>query len=168
MTLRLRLTTLLFGLAGLCRADLAPASDLLPTNTLAVLSVPDVSAAQAAWSASNPGRLWQDPAMAAFRNRFETSFRQKWLGVLERESGLDLRELLVLTRGQATLAVLPPLAPEPGSDESAANWILLMDARGGSAELAKALEAARARLGTNAPAGAPGGNQATAKPGAAA
>ena len=164
MTLRLRLTTLLFGLAGLCRADLAPASDLLPTNTLAVLSVPDVSAAQAAWSASNPGRLWQDPAMAAFRNRFETSFRQKWLGVLERESGLDLRELLGLTRGQATLAVLPPLAPEPGSDESAANWILLMDARGGSAELAKALEAARARLGTNAPAGAPGGNQANAKP----
>lgn len=91
MTLRLRLTIFLFTLVGLCRADMAPSQDLLPTNTLAVLSIPEVSAAKVAWLASNPGRLWQDPAMAAFRNQFENSVRQKWLTVLERESGLELR-----------------------------------------------------------------------------
>jgi hypothetical protein len=152
MNLCIRLTTLLFTLAGLCLADLAPSPDLLPTNTLAVLSIPEVSVAKSAWLASNPGRLWQDPAMAAFRNQFEDSFRQKWLTVLERESGLDLRELLDLTRGQATLAVFPPLPVEPGSEDSVANWLLLLDTRTESAALSKALEAARTRVGTNAPA----------------
>ena len=151
MTLRLRLTILLFMLVGLCRADMAPSQDLLPTNTLAVLSIPEVSAAKLAWLASNPGRLWQDPAMAAFRNQFENSIRQKWLTVLERESGLELRELLDLTRGQATLAVFPPLPAEPGSEDSGANWLLLLDTRTGSAALSKALDAARARVGTNTP-----------------
>ena len=152
MTLRFRLTILLFTLVGLCRADMAPSQDLLPTNTLAVLSIPEVSAAKLAWLASNPGRLWQDPAMAAFRNQFENSVRQKWLTVLERESGLDLRELLDLTRGQATLAVFPPLPVEPGSEDAGSNWLLLLDTRTGSAALSKALDAARARVGTNTPA----------------
>ena len=55
MNLCIRLTTLLFTLAGLCLADLAPSPDLLPTNTLAVLSIPEVSVAKSAWLASNPG-----------------------------------------------------------------------------------------------------------------
>jgi hypothetical protein len=151
MNLCIRLTTLLFTLAGLCLADMAPSPDLWPTNTLAVLSIPEVTVAKSAWLDSNPGRLWQDPAMAAFRNQFENSFRQKWLTVLERESGLDLRELFDLTRGQATLAVFPPLPVEPGSEDSGANWLLLLDTRTGSAALSKALETARTRVGTNAP-----------------
>jgi hypothetical protein len=105
--------------------------------------------------------------MAAFRSRFETSFRQKWLEVLERESGLNLRELLDLTRGQATFAVLPPLPPEPGSDESSAHWILLLDARDRAADLSKSLDGARGRLGTNAPAAVPNEPRAEAKPEAA-
>ena len=152
MTLRFRLTIFLLTLVGLCRADMAPSQDLLPTNTLAVLSIPEVSVAKLAWLTSNPGRLWQDPAMAPFRNQFENSVRQKWLTVLERESGLELRELLDLTRGQATLAVFPPLPAEPGSEDSGSNWLLLLDTRTGSAALSKALDAARARVGTNTPA----------------
>ena len=151
MTLRLRLTTLFLTLAGICLADVAPSQDLLATNTLAVFSVPDVAVAKSSWLKSNPGRFWEDPAMAAFRNQFESSFRQKWGAVMERETGLDLRELLNLTRGQATLAVFPPLPVEAGAEDSGANWLLLLDTKDGSAALTKTLDAARTRLSTNVP-----------------
>lgn len=151
MTLRLRLTTLFLAWAGICPADVVPSQDLLPTNTLAVFSVPDVAAARSAWLKSNQGRLWGDPAMAAFRNQFEGSFRQKWGAVMERETGLDLRELLNLTRGQATLAVFPPLPVGSGVEDSGVNWLLLLDTKDGSTALTKTLDAARTRLSTNVP-----------------
>ena len=136
------------------RADLPPAQEFLPADTLAVVSLPGVPAARSAWQGSNLGRLWADPAMTEFRQRFEGAFRDKWLAGLERESGLAPGELAAMTHGQATLAVMPPLPPGPGADGPGAHWLLVLDTRDGSAALAQALEKARARLSTNAPAAA--------------
>lgn len=151
MTLRLRLTTVFLAMAGLCLADLPPSQDLLPADTLAVISVPSVTAAKSAWESSNPGRLWSDPAMGPFRSHFEAAFRQKWVGGFERESGLNLRDVLDLTRGQATWALFPPHPTDPGSDDSGVQWLLLLDTRDGSEALAKVLEAARTRLAGRMP-----------------
>ena len=151
MSPRLWLTFLMIAWVARIRADLPPPQDLLPADTLAVLSLPEVPAARSAWQASNPGRLWADPAMTEFRQRFEGAFRQKWLAGFERESGIDLGELLGMTRGQATLAILPPLPPEPGSDDAGSNWLLLLDTRDGAAGLTQLLDKARARLATNTP-----------------
>jgi len=132
-------------------AEVAPPQQFLPPDTLAVVTLPDVPAARSAWQASNPGRLWADPAMGDFRARFEGTFRQKWLAGIERESGLDLGELLALTRGQATFAVLPPPTPTPGAEAPGIPWLLLLDAREGSDALARLLDKARAHLATRAP-----------------
>jgi hypothetical protein len=132
-------------------AEVAPPQQFLPPDTLAVVTLPDVPAARSAWQASNPGRLWADPAMGDFRARFEGAFRQKWLAGVERESGLDLGELLALTRGQATFAVLPPPTPTPGAAAPGIPWLLLLDAREGSDALARLLDKARAHLATKAP-----------------
>jgi hypothetical protein len=135
-------------------ADLPPAQEFLPADTLAVVSVPGVPSARSTWQGSNLGRLWADPAMTEFRQRFEGAFRDKWLAGFERESGLDPGALVGLTRGQATLAVMPPLPPEPGAEGPGAHWLLILDTRDGAAALAQALEKARVRLSTNATAGA--------------
>lgn len=152
MSPRLWLTFLMIAWQVRIRADLLPPpQELLPADALAVLTLPEVPAARAAWQGSNPGRLWADPAMTEFRQRFEGAFRQKWLAGFERESGVDLGELLGMTRGQATLAILPPLPPEPGSDDAGSNWLLLLDTRDGAAGLTQLLDKARARLATNTP-----------------
>lgn len=149
MIARFRLTLLLIALTRLCLADLAPPQELLPAETLAVLSVPDVASARAAGKASNLGRLWQDPAMGPFREKFEASLRQKWAAVIQRESGLDPLELFDATRGQATLAWFPSAPVEPGADDPGLQWLMILDARDASNTVARVLGAARARLATN-------------------
>jgi hypothetical protein len=149
MIARLRSTVFLLALTRVCLAELPRPEELLPDQTLAVLSVPDVSLARSAGRASNLGRLWQDPAMGPFREKFEASLRRKWAAVLRQESGLDPLELYEATRGQATLAWFPSPPVEPGVDDAGLQWLLILDARESSNAVAKAIGTARAHLATN-------------------
>lgn len=132
------------------RADLVPAENLLPEDTLAALSIPDATIARAQFNASNFGRLWADPAMGAFRTNFETGFRKKFADALEKESGLDVLTLANLAHGQATLALLrggwvPGAAGEGGGPE----WLLTFDSKDRSPKLTETLDAARKKLASN-------------------
>jgi len=86
------------------RAELPIPEAWLPTNTLAFLTIPDASALESAWSSFPPGRLWADPAMAAFRNHAESATVHDVEAPISEITGLPLGELPALARGQVTLA----------------------------------------------------------------
>jgi hypothetical protein len=123
-------------LAGLAAAATPPAARLLPTNTLALVTAPDLAAAGAAWRAQPWGRLWADPALAAFRGHAQTRFRTNVVEPLTRALGLDLAALAAAATGQFTFAAVagaegpqPLLIAETGTNAARVE-ALLADARG--------------------------------------
>jgi len=86
---------------------LPPAEKLLPPDTLAFLTVPDWTKAQAAFTNSTTGQLWADPAMKAFKDAFFDRFNAEKIQPLEKELGFQFTNFLNLARGQFTLGVVP-------------------------------------------------------------
>ena len=84
-----------------------PAEKLLPPDTLAFLTVPDWTKAQAAFTNSSTGQLWADPAMKAFKEAFLEKFSAEKIQPLEKELGFQFTNFLNLARGQFTLGVVP-------------------------------------------------------------
>ena len=89
-------------------AQMPNAEQLLPDDTIAVVTVPDWQKLQQQNEQSAWGKLWDDPAMKRFRDNFWTNFQEDFLQSLERETGVKLRENGDLLQGQVTLALTPP------------------------------------------------------------
>ena len=98
--------TLLLSLPGF--AQVPPAEQLLPDDTIAVVTVPDWTKLTANYNQSAWGQLWADPAMKAFRDNFTSNFLSDFIQPLEKELGVKLTDYQQLLQGQITIAATPP------------------------------------------------------------
>ncbi|MCP5523170.1 MAG: hypothetical protein H7A46_16665 [Verrucomicrobiales bacterium] len=86
-------------------AAVPSAEQLLPEDTIAVLSAPDLSHLGNITKGSAMGRLWNDDALAPFREKLLKKLDEDVLQKLKQEAGIDLEEYAGLLQGQVTLAV---------------------------------------------------------------
>lgn len=113
-----------------CRslAALPAAPDLLPAETAGFLSTSDWTQSKAAWKSSNLGRLWDDPSMAAFRQKFEQRFDAATAERFEKQLGIRAADLLKLAKGQVTFAVFRGASSGEPRDTAGPPWVLVLDA----------------------------------------
>jgi hypothetical protein len=133
MRARIILLLVLCGLVSRATAAVLPPEKLLPRDTLLVATVPD---AQAAWKITKDspyGRLWQDPALTPFREKFIDKFTSDVIDPLQRTLGVQLSAYSGLAQGQVTYAVIPVNVP----DKPAIRFgkVLIIDSKGRSADL---------------------------------
>ena len=79
--------------------------EILPSDTIAVFTVPDVKAAGTLFNDSPFGKLLEDDAMQPFLDHAWTQLQENILKPIQEESGFDLAQIVGLVEGQATLAV---------------------------------------------------------------
>src|ERR1043166_9137892 len=104
MKRRVSLATFLLAATLTLRAATPPPERLLPADTLAVLTMPDITRAYNASSQWASSQLWSDPAMKPFKDRFVTKFTAEVITPLEREFGVKFTDYAGLAQGQITLA----------------------------------------------------------------
>ena len=121
------LTALLFALGA--PAAIPPAEQLLPVDTLLVVSAPDWSQLRAAYQKSAPSQLWNDPAMKPFREKFLTKWTEEFIKPMERDLGVKFDDYSALMQGQLTFAVTQDgwQAAEKNDGEPA--FLFLLDAK---------------------------------------
>jgi hypothetical protein len=122
------------GLRGLIAAQL-PAEQLLPAETIAMLTVKDWSDASNAFFKTAPGLLWNDEAMRGVREKFNARLTNEVSNPTERELKIKLSDYAELVQGQITLAMT--LSATEGK---APGFLLLIDAKDKSDALKSRLE----------------------------
>lgn len=130
-------------LAAPLRAEVPPPERLLPADTLAVLTAPDWPAAVAAFKKNPSARLWADPAMQPFQEKFLTGLKEGVLQPLERTLGVRLADYAGLVQGQATLAVSPGAPTDAGG--GGPGLMLLLDTKDQAPRLTKLLADLKAK-----------------------
>lgn len=129
-------------LAALCLTHAAlaavpPAEKLLPSDTLAMFTVPDSAALRAVSAKSPASLLLNDPAMRPIKEKFLKQLNEELLTPLERELGVQLTNYVALAQGQFTLALTQNgWQGNPGEQAGA---LLLVDARDQRDTLKKSL-----------------------------
>lgn len=118
---------LMVGLTFSAVAVVPPAEQLLPADTLGVLSVPDWSKVVAARKDSALMQLWNEPAMRPLKEKFLARFAKEVIEPLERQLGVKLTNYADLVQGQFTLAVTQN--GWTGSPDPAPGFILILDTR---------------------------------------
>ncbi|HMP81445.1 MAG TPA: hypothetical protein PKA41_01910 [Verrucomicrobiota bacterium] len=129
-TLRLKFAALLFAAAFplISTAAVPPVEQLLPSDTLLVISAADANQLKTAWNDSPAGKLLADPAMKPMRDKFVAKWNENVLGPLERDLGVKLGEYTSLLRGQVTLAITQN-GWKGEKDDSEPAALLLVDSR---------------------------------------
>jgi hypothetical protein len=131
----------LLALAAPVRAAIPPAENLLPADTLLVVTVPDFGKLRDAARQSPQGRFWNDPAMKPFHDKFMANWNEKIIAPLEHELGIKFDDYTALPQGQLTLAVTQN--GWTGGDDPEPGTLLLLDARDRSSVLKTNLAALR-------------------------
>jgi hypothetical protein len=108
-------------------AEIPPAENLLPSDTLLMFTVPDCSAFRAAAQQSPQWLMWNDPAMKPFREDFMSKWKARFVAPLETELGVKTGDFLPLLQGQLTFAVTQNGWSSSGTATPA--LLLLLDAR---------------------------------------
>ena len=114
-------------------AAIPPAEQLLPSDTLLLITVPDFSALRTAGQQSPQWLFWNDPAMRPFHDKFMARWDEQFVAPLEQDLGINLNDFADLTQGQLTLAVTQN--GWTGSDDPPPGVLLLLDAKGKSSLL---------------------------------
>ncbi len=119
-------------------AAVPPPEQLLSSDTVAMLAVPDCAKYQEAFAASPWGQLWQDTEIKAFKDKLVNHFQETVISPLEKQLGVKFADYAELVRGEAVFA----LTFKPGEGESAPDvgWCLLIDSKDKSEQLKKSLE----------------------------
>ncbi len=115
------------------RADIAPAENLLPADTLAFFTVPDANAFRAAGKISPQMMFWNSDAMKPFHDKFMAKFNEKFVAPIEQNLGIKFADFLALPQGQFTLAFT--VNGSNGHDTVPPGILLLLDAKDQSALL---------------------------------
>ena len=116
------------------RAAIPAAENLLPADTLFVLTVPDFAALRTASAKSPKWLLWNDPALKPFHDKFLAKWNEQFIGPLEQDLGVSLAQFTGLPQGQCTFAVT--LNGWNGQDDKQTPGLLfLMDTKDQSAVL---------------------------------
>ncbi len=118
--------------AGHCAAAILPVEKLLPDDTLALVTVPDVLKAREIYGHTAPIRFWNDPAMKAFKDKFVEKLKSQYITTLEHDLGIHLEDYRDLPQGQFTLAVVQNGWP---NDNPSPGLLLLLDTRDKSPQL---------------------------------
>lgn len=108
------------------RAAVPPAENLLPSDTLFVLTIPDFNALRAATHQSPQILFWNSPEMKPFHDKFMGKLTETLAGPLEQNLGVKLADFADLPQGQLTLAVTQN--GWTGSDDPAPAVVFLLDA----------------------------------------
>ena len=108
-------------------AAIPPAENLLPSDTLLLISVPDFSALRTAGRQSPQWLFWNDPAMKPFHDKFMARWNEKFVAPLEHDLGIKFSDFTNLPQGQLTFAVTQN--GWTGGDDPAPGMLLLLDAR---------------------------------------
>ncbi len=109
------------------RAAIPPAENLLPANTLFVVTAPDCAALRTALRQSPQVLLWNDPAMKPFHDKFMGKWNEAFVAPLEKDLGLKLADFASLPQGQFTFALTQN--GWTGSGDQAPGLVLLLDAK---------------------------------------
>lgn len=112
-----------------------PAEKLLPENTQMVISIPDFAKAREIYRTAPLAKLWEDPAMKPFRDKFIDNFKEKELGPMEHVLGLKWDNLINLPQGQVTFALIPSTGGAKGGSKPEPGMIFLLDVRDKAAQL---------------------------------
>lgn len=119
--------TLFFSNAISVHAAIAPAENLLPSDTLGFFTVPDVAALRAASKTSPQLMLWNDAAMKPFHDKFMAKLTEKYVAPLEQDLGIKVADFLDLPQGQFTVAFT--VNGSNGHDDVPPGILVLLDAK---------------------------------------
>ena len=120
-------------------AEEPPAQKLLPKDTVVVVTVPDAPKGLGVLTNSDMGRIWRDPAVKAFKDKFLAKLQTSGVAPLERQLGVHFADYEGLAQGQITFAIVPVDHPATNEDRYAA--VLLLDAKDHAPQLATNLTA---------------------------
>jgi len=118
---------LLLALAFPGLAATPPPEKLLAADTVAVFTIPDYAKSSAAWNQWPASRLWADPAMKPFKEKFMKKFKSDVVEPLEKEFGIKFADYSGLAQGQLTFALTPNAWNTDSPQEP--NALFLLDTR---------------------------------------
>jgi hypothetical protein len=135
------LLMLVFGAA----ANVLPPDQLLPDDTLVLLTVPDFAKLQGIYSNSPQLQLWSDPAMKPFRDKFTDKLKSQFITPLEHDLGIHLGDYTTLPQGQITFALVQDGWQGESDDSKTPALLFLIDTKGKNAQLKTNLAALKAK-----------------------
>ena len=126
--LRLLAAVFLLNFAACARAAIQPAENLLPADTLLLVTAPDFATLRATAKQSSGWLFWTDPAMKPFHDKFMAKWNEQFVAPLEHDLGVKLDDYARLPQGQLTFAITRN--GWDGTDGSQPpGMLLLLDAR---------------------------------------
>jgi len=131
--LRLAIAGLFLTTTALLQAAIAPAENLLPSDTIAFFTVPDCNALRTASKVSPQLMFWNDPAMKPFHDKFMAKLTDKFITPLEKDLGLKVDDFTGLLQGQFTFGVT--VNGSNGHDDVPPGLVVLLDTKDKSAQL---------------------------------
>lgn len=117
------------------------AENLLPSDTLVFLTMPDCAKFRAALHQSPLWLFWNDPAMKPFHDNFAAKWNEQFVAPLEHDLNVKLGDFADWPQGQFTIAVTQN--GWNGQDEQSPGLVLLLDAREKSSLLKTNLDTLR-------------------------
>jgi hypothetical protein len=118
----------LFTLLALTTGAAIPAPEqLLPDDTLIMVTAPDFTKLRAICQKSPKSQLWSDPAMKPLRDKFESRWQEEVVKPIARELNVSLDSYASLPQGQLTFAVTKNAWQ--GNDDQPLGFLLLLDVR---------------------------------------
>ena len=111
----------------LAAAPVPPPEKLLPSDTLAVFTVPEYAKTKTQTDKWPATQWWNDPSMKPFRDKFMGKLRSEVITPLEKEFGLKLSDYYGLAQGQMTLAFTR--GAWDGNNDESPGFVLLVDTR---------------------------------------
>jgi len=113
--------------AASLRASIPPAENLLPSDTLFFLTIPDCAVLRTAAHQSPQWLFWSDPAMKPFHDKFMAKLDESLAAPLEQSLGLKMSDFADLPQGQLTFAVTQN--GWTGGDDASPGIVLLLDTK---------------------------------------
>jgi len=126
-------TAVVVGVAFQIRAGIPPAEELLPQDTLFMVTAPDFGKLREIFQASPQNQLWNSPAMRPFKEKFLARWSEEFIKPLEHELDLRFDDYISLPQGQLTFAVTQNGAAE--QEDQPMDKLLLLDTRDKSDQL---------------------------------
>src|SRR5665213_1101793 len=114
-------------------AAVPPPEKLLPKDTLLVATTPDWDKAARFWNSAPYSKLWHDPALKPFKDKFLDKFTIGVIKPLEQNLGIKFSDYEGLAQGQVTYALVPIISKL--NPDKHLSIIILMDTKDHAAQL---------------------------------
>src|ERR1035437_8488227 len=108
-------------------AAIPPPEQLLPDDTLILLTAPDFAKLRAICQKSPKSQLWNDPAMKPLKDKFESRWQEEVINPIARDLNVSLDTYASLPQGQLTFAVTKNAWQ--GNNSQPLGFLLLLDTR---------------------------------------